>query len=165
LQFSRKKAELSDGVLSDDVIDFIASRVVSNIRDLEGALIRVMAFGSLTKQPITLDLAKKVLIRSSNSTESTVGFDQVMKCVKKHYPYTLEQLKSKNRNKDLSFVRQVAMFLLKKMTDKSFRDIGAFLGGRDHSTVMHAIKRVKGRSEKEVKFKEQLQRIEQEIQG
>ena len=161
----KKKSELNGELLPDEVADFIASRVISNVRELEGSLIRVMAFASLTKQPITLELAKKVLIRTPEGNKTTINFERVIKCVAKHYPYDINALRSKNRNKELSFARHVAMFLLKKVTDKSLRDIGLFLGGRDHSTVMHALEKVTNFAHENKEFELKLQQIEQDITG
>jgi chromosomal replication initiator protein len=159
----KTKAEMSNEILQDDVAHFIASREVLNIRELEGALVRVMAFASLTKQPVTLELTKRVLMRTMEAQSHAVDFDRVIKCVGKYYSYDLADLRSRSRNKDLSFARQIAMFLMKKVTDKSLRDIGDFLGGRDHSTVMHAISKVEQQADERVEFQQLLKRLEQEI--
>jgi chromosomal replication initiator protein len=160
----KKKAEMSHEMIDDEVAHFIASREFVNIRELEGAFVRVMAFASLTNQPVSVDLAKKVLIRTIESSQPlSTDFDRVIRCVSKHYSYNLSELRSKSRNKDLSFVRQVAMFLMKKVTDKSLRDIGDFLGGRDHSTVMHAINKIEQQATIGGDLQERLKRMEQEI--
>lgn len=164
----KKKAELSNSMVSDEVALFIASRVVSNIRELEGALVRVMAFASLTKQQVTLELARKVLLRSSSTEEPSsraVDFDRIVYHVQKQYGYALVDMQSKSRNKDLAFVRQVAMYLMKKLTDKSLRDIGMYLGGRDHSTVMHAISKIEHCNLTDTEFVQKIKRIEDEIVG
>jgi len=162
----KKKAEQSNENISDEVAQLIASRTVSNIRELEGALIRVMAFAHLTKQAITIDLAHKVLMHILVTDEARLSsdFDTIVRCVGKYYSYKLEDLRSKSRNKDISFARQVAMFLMKKTTNKSLRDIGEFLGGRDHSTVMHAISKVEQRAQDHGEFLKQLKQMEHEIQ-
>lgn len=160
----KKKAEMSNEQLDDEVAHFIASHVFSNIRELEGALVRVMAFASLTRQHVSLDLAKKVLVRTAPERQSqSVGFEQVIKSIEKYYSYTLQDLCSKGRNKDLSFARQVAMFLMKKVTDKSLRDIGEFLGNRDHSTVLYALEKVETRSKKDAEFKHKIERMVNDI--
>ena len=159
----KKKAEMSNEHLPDDVAHFIASRVVSNIRELEGALIRVMAFASLTSQKMSLALAEKVLEKNVETRSEPIGFDGIVKCLSNYYPYKLEQLRSKDRSKDLACVRQIAMFLMKKMTDKSLRDIGVFLGGRDHSTVVHALTKVQEQCESDTVFKGHLQQLEDDI--
>jgi chromosomal replication initiator protein len=161
----KKKAESSSGILSDEVAHFIASRCISNIRELEGALIRVMAFASLTKQPISLELARKVLIRSQEHNARTIDFDNITKTIQKHYGHDLVALQSKSRNKELAFARQIAMFLMKKLTEKSLRDIAIYLGGRDHSTVMHAIHKVEEQYKIDQNLQMTLKRIEEDIIG
>jgi len=160
----KKKAEMSADPLPDDVAHFIGSQAFSNIRELEGALVRVMAFASLTRQQVTLELAQKVLIGTAASTKSrSVGFDNVIQSIQKYYSYSLNDLCSKARNKDVSFVRQVAMFLMKRTTDKSLRDIGEFLGNRDHSTVMYAVEKIEERCSKDSEFKHKIQRMIHDI--
>jgi chromosomal replication initiator protein len=159
----KRKAELHAENLDDDVAHFIALQVDSNIRELEGALVRVLAFASLTNQSVGIELAKKVLLRVQSHDTIGVDFRKIVKCVARFYPYSLNDLRSKRRNKNLSFARQVAMFLMKRTTDKSLRDIGHFLGGRDHSTVMHALDKVEQYMEKNPGFSDQLRRMEREI--
>lgn len=159
----KKKASVSNETIADEVAHFIASRTVTNIRELEGALIRVIAFAALTKQAITLDLAKKVLARLVESTPAHQSdFGSVVKVVHKYYHYTLDDLRSKNRNQELVFARQVTMFLMKKITNKSLRDIGDYLGGRDHSTVMHAITKIEQHMQENGEFAEYLKKMEQD---
>lgn len=158
----QKKSEQSHMALDDEVIYYIASSVESNIRELEGSLIRVMAFASLTQQPITLELAQRILMRPYNM-QKHVAAEIVISCVGKYYPFTLAQLRSKSRNKQLSFVRQIAMFLMKETTDKSLRDIGIYLGGRDHSTVVHAVNKVTQYARVHNEFQMHLKKLEQEI--
>jgi chromosomal replication initiator protein len=159
----KKKAQMSEHELSDDVAYFIAERVTSNIRELEGALIRVMAFASLTNQAITLELARKVLRPEEKVT--AVDFNRIVSIIKNHYSYDLADLCSKDRNKDLAFTRQLAMFLMKKLTDKSLRDIGQFLGGRNHATVVHAINKIEMQRKTDVEFQHRINKIESEITG
>lgn len=138
----KKKAELGHEYVTDDVAEFIASSVNASVRELEGALVRVVAFANLTKQKVSVELAQKVLGRvavTEIKRASSVDLDLIIKNVCRRYPFTAEEIKSKSRNKDLAFVRHLAIFLMKKFTDKSLRDIGRFFGGRDHATVMHAI--------------------------
>lgn len=158
----KKKAELSNENIEEEVCQFIAARTVSNVRELEGALIRVVAFASLTKQPISLQLAKRVLVRVPEERVIHNDFDAVIQCINKYYSYKIDDLRSKSRSKEISLARQVAMFLMKKVTNKSLRDIGEFLGGRDHSTVMHAISRVEEYAQTHAEFHHQLQQMEQE---
>jgi chromosomal replication initiator protein DnaA len=161
----KKKAATNQEVLDNDVAHYIASQGSSNVRELEGGLIRVMAFASLTKQPITLDLAHKVLGKNQQeyTHETIIDFDAIVKCFSKYYPYTLNDLRSKHRSKQLSDARQAAMYLMKKMTDKSLRDIGSYLGGRDHSTVMYGLQKVEHSMKDHPGLAAKMQKIEEEI--
>lgn len=159
----KKKAEMSGEHIDNDVAHFIASRDISNIRELEGSLVRVMAFASLTNQPLTLELARRVLCHVAQPKTMMVDFDNVIKCIGNYYPYSLDDLRSKIRSKELSQARHVAMYLMKKMTGKSLRDIGLFLGGRDHSTVMHALSKVEQEIQTNDDFSAHLKKIESDI--
>ncbi|HEV2601844.1 MAG TPA: chromosomal replication initiator protein DnaA [Candidatus Babeliales bacterium] len=158
----KKKAELSGEILHDDVAHFIAAATVASIRELEGALIRVMAYSSLTQERITVDVAKKVLGYPLDVKMGGTDFDAIVNCMQKYYPYNRAQLCSKARNQDLSFARQVAMYLCKTVANKSLREIGDFLGGRDHSTVVHAINKIKRYADEQEGFREQLRQMEQD---
>jgi len=165
----KKKAAVSNDILPDDVADFIASHVTSNIRELEGALVRILAFSSLTKQEVTMELARMVLFHTIQSqpeeNRRSADFSHILKCVGKYYKYDIEELRSKNRNKDLVFARHVTMFLMKKHTNKSLRDIGMFLGSRNHATVKHGVERIEEYTKNSQDFMMQLGRIEQEVLG
>lgn len=158
-----KKADLHAIKLSDEVADFIASRVVSNIRELEGSLIRVGAFASLTNQPITLDLAKKVLLNLNESKKEGILLDTILKVVAKHYTVSLNDIRSKKRHQDIAVVRQVAFYMMKKLSNSSLQAIGNYVGGRDHSTVIHSISKVESLRESNTVFAQKLRSIEQEI--
>lgn len=160
----KKKADMSNEIISDEVAHYIASSVVSNIRELEGALIRVVACAALTQQQITIELAQQVLKTSHASNTNRCVDEGIVFCaIEKKYACTVDQLQSKSRNKELSFARQITMFLLKKMTDKSLRDIGTLLGGRDHSTVLHAINRIEIQLQADSALQEEVQYIEDEV--
>ena len=162
----KKKAELGQDFINDDVAEFIASSVNASIRELEGALVRVIAFATLTKQKVSIELAQKILGRvavAELKRSSTVDLDLIIKNVCKRYPYTAEEIKSKNRNKDLAFVRHLAIFLIKKFTDKSLRDIGRFFGGRDHATVVHACQKMEQYVAVNQDLQEMVRSIEAEL--
>jgi chromosomal replication initiator protein len=162
----KKKAELGQEFVDDDVAEFIASSVNTSVRELEGALVRVLAFASLTKQTISVDLAKKILGRvavTESKRSVSVDFDCVMKSLCHRYPYSVEDIKSKSRSKDLAFVRHLAIFLMKRFTDKSLRDIGRFFGGRDHATVMHALEKMEHHIETDLELQELVRQIEADI--
>jgi chromosomal replication initiator protein len=163
LAILKKKAANHGVVLADDIAHFIASRAIANIRELEGALIRVMAFASLTKQDLSLELAQRVLQRADAPERAAIDLERIAALVHKHYGYDLKQLQAKGRDKDIAFVRQVAMFLMKRLTPKSLRDIGIFLGGRDHSTVLHAIDKVTQEMQARHDLKTKIQKMEEEL--
>lgn len=159
----KRKLEMQNQEISDDVLYFIAARVMSNIRELEGALIRITAYAALTNQPITIELSKKLLMRSNETKEIIVDFNRIIKCLAKHYFYSLQDLRSQGRDKKLSLVRQLAMYLMKKLTNKSLHEIGLFLGRKDHTTVIHAINKIENYLQNDVKFNTEIKRLEQEI--
>jgi chromosomal replication initiator protein len=138
----QKKASSSNQHITEDIIHYIASLPMFNIRELEGALIRINAYAALTNQPVTLDLAKKVLMRTKTTQETTLGFKHIVKSVQKHCEVSLANVRSSKRTKDIVFARQVAMYLMKKLTNRSLEQIGEFFGGKDHSTVLHAITKI-----------------------
>lgn len=159
----KRKAELCNQKIGDDVIEFVASRVVSNIRELEGSLIRITAFAAFTEQEITLELAKKILQNGKSQKTNKIDFNDIIKLLHKQYSYSLAELRSQSRDKDLSFVRQLAMYLMKKHTDKSLHEVGYFLGRKDHTTVMHAVQKIEKCLEKDVSLASRVNEIEKNL--
>lgn len=138
----KRKAFAQNEILSDEAAHVIARRAISNVRELEGSLIRVLAFASLTNQSVTVDLISKVLGTEQQSHSVIIEFDAITKVIQKHYFYGLTELRSKNRTKDISLARQITMYLMKQVTHKSLREIGEFLNRKDHTTIAHAISRI-----------------------
>jgi chromosomal replication initiator protein len=139
----RKKAEDDNLSLGNDVLDYIARNCRSNVRELEGAVIKLLAYSSLTRREVTLDLAKEALggvIRPGAAVEITAGL--IRDRVAAEWGASVEGLISKRRTKDLTVPRQVAMYLIREMLDLSLVEIGNLFGGRDHSTVIHAVNKV-----------------------
>jgi chromosomal replication initiator protein len=159
----KKKAETNAVNLTDDVAHFIASRISSNIRELEGALIRVGAFATLTNHPLSLELAKRVLLQLNENKKEGIMLEKVLRIIAKHYSISITDLKSKKRQKDISIVRQVAFYLMKKLTFCSLQVIGEYIGKRDHSTVLHAISKIENMLDNDKSFAQKLNAIEQEI--
>lgn len=159
----KKKALAANLSLPDDVADFIASRVLSNIRELEGAFIRISAFASLTNQPITLDMARRVLLTINEKKKEGVLLDNILKIVAKNYSISVNDIRSKKRQQDIANVRQIAFYLMKKLTFNSLQAIGSFIGGRDHSTVTHAIAKVEIQLTQDRTMALKVKSIEQEI--
>ena len=140
----RKKA-LSEGLSApDDALEYIASKIASNIRELEGALIRVTAFASLNRQPVDVALAEMVLkdlITDDNAQEITSS--QILTQTADYFKLSMEELCSKSRTRTLVTARQIAMYLCRELTDMSLPKIGQELGGRDHTTVIHADRKIR----------------------
>ena len=158
-----KKADANEIALDNDVASYIASRIVSNIRELEGALIRVGAFASLTNSPLTVDLAKRVLLNVPEEKKEGVMLAKVLSIVTRHYGLSSGDIKSKKRSKQIASVRHVAFYFMKQHAMCSLQAIGSFIGGRDHSTVIHAIDKMEKKRETDPLFDQELRSIEQEI--
>ena len=139
----RAKAEEQSVPVSSDVLEFIARKVVSNIRELEGALNRIVAYASMGAVPITIELAQAVLSNVLyNPKKRQVTPERITRAVSDYYGVQIEALKGQKRDKAIVVPRQIAMFLMREETDVSLLRIGAELGGRDHSTVLHACDKI-----------------------
>jgi chromosomal replication initiator protein len=139
----RKKAQLENIIVPDDIIIFIASEIQSNIRELEGALSKITAYCMLTNQPITVNLAEDILkdmIPQKN--QKIISFELIQKTVAEHYKMSVLEFKQKKRTRTVAFPRQIAMYLCREMTDLSLPQIGEKFGGRDHTTVIHACEKI-----------------------
>ena len=158
-----KKAEANNITLDDEVSHFIASRVHTNIRQLEGALIRVDAFASLTGQQISLELAQRVLLNFNEPKPTKFELNDVATNIAKIYGVTVQELKSKRRSKNVATARQIACYVMKKLTNYSLQAIGQFFNGRDHSTIIHAITTVEKRIKDDRMFASKIKRVEEEI--
>lgn len=140
----RAKAQSENIVAAPEVLSYIANHIQSNIRELEGALVRVVAFASLNKTPITIDVAKEALkdiIGSQKQKPITV--ELIQQAVAAHYGLKVAEMKSKKRTRSIAFPRQIAMYLTRELTDLSLPKIGEEFGGRDHTTVIHAYDKIK----------------------
>jgi chromosomal replication initiator protein len=138
----KKKAETEAVPLPDDVAIFIAGRIKSNVRELEGSLIRLIAYASLTGQEISLALAQQVLRNILDHDEKAVTIEMIQKFVADYYNLKLIELKSRNNSKSVAMPRQIAMYLCKSLTHASLPEIGRSFGGKHHSTVIHSIRKV-----------------------
>jgi len=139
----KKKAEVEKLSVANEVMVYIATKIKSNIRELEGALIRIVAYSSLTNRPITVDLASEALkdIISSKQNQS-ITIDLIQDVVATYFNIRVEELKSQRRTRNIAHPRQIAMYLCRKLTDMSLPKIGEEFGGRDHSTVIHAYEKI-----------------------
>ncbi|HZK24491.1 MAG TPA: chromosomal replication initiator protein DnaA [Oscillospiraceae bacterium] len=140
----RKKAFSENITMDDDVIHYIANNIVSNIRELEGAFIRVIAYSSLTKRRIDIPLAQETLqtILATHEKPKIITIERIQKVTAEHFALKIEEMKAKKRTKNVAMPRQIAMYLARELTDSSLPKIGEEFGGRDHTTVMHAHKKI-----------------------
>src|SRR5580704_7618372 len=137
-----KKAETEGVKLPQDVRIFIATKTKSNVRELEGGLVKLMAFSSLTGAPITMQMAQQVLKHLVHSQERRISIDSIQKVVAEHFLLKQVQLKEKSNTRTIAYPRQIAMYLVKEMTPASLPEIGRAFGGKHHTTVLHSIHKI-----------------------
>ena len=137
-----KKAEAEGVRLPDDVRTFMASKTKSNVRELEGALVKLLAYSSLTGAPITLQMSQQILKHLVHVQERRVTIDSIQKAVSERFQIKQSQLKEKSNTKKVVYPRQVAMYLVKELTDASLPEIGRAFGGKHHTTVIHSINKI-----------------------
>lgn len=138
----KKKMEKETVRVPDDVSYFIASKIKSNIRELEGALIRVVAYATLTGQLLSLKVAQDVLRDSLREEEQKITIDKIQRVVADYFQLKVSDLRSKRRTKSVTWPRQIAMYLVRSLTSHSLPEIGDYFGGRDHTTVLHSFQKV-----------------------
>jgi chromosomal replication initiator protein len=138
----KKKAALERVRLADDVAYLIASRVKSNIRELEGSLTRMIAFCALTGREMSVDLAQEVLSDLWGEEEKIITIEQIQRKVSDFFGVKLSDLKAKNRTRAVAFPRQIAMYLARQLTHASLSEVGRSFGGKDHTTVLHAVDKI-----------------------
>ena len=160
----KKKADVEKLNIPNEVMVYIATKIKSNIRELEGALIRIVAFSSLTNKEISVDLASEALkdIISSKQTKQ-VTIDIIQEVVANYYNLKVEDFKSSRRTRNIAFPRQIAMYLSRKITDMSLPKIGEEFGGRDHTTVIHAYEKISNNLKKDESLQNALNELNKRI--
>jgi len=164
----RKKAEEERLYIPDDVVLYIATQIKSNIRELEGSLLRITAFSAFTGTPLTVDSVQKILkdvVRPPDDA-APITIDKIQRVVAKHFNLDFKDMKSKRRTDAVAFPRQIAMYLARTLTDEfSTTDIGDAFGGKDHTTVMHACNKIKARMSTDPYFVAKINQISQQIRS
>ena len=159
-----KQKTYKDGIdLPEEVIEYIATHITDNIRELEGALISLLAQSTLNKKEITLDLAKDMIDKLIKNTKREISIDYIQKVVCNYFNIPIEQIQSKTRKREIVQARQVAMFFSKSLTKASLATIGSQIGGKDHATVLHACKTVNNLIETDKRFRIQIDEIEKKL--
>jgi chromosomal replication initiator protein len=162
----RKRVQADGYQIRDpEVLSFIAARVSTNVRQLEGALIRVVAHSSISGRPVTVDLAQEVLADLFPTGDGEVRVEVIQEAVARHYGITLDELVGEKRTKRIVVPRQVAMFLCRELTDASLPAIGRAFGGRDHTTVLYAVQKVTKQLPEEGQVYEAVQILAQSLTG
>jgi chromosomal replication initiator protein len=159
----RKKSEDEGVKLPEDVIQFLSTTMKSNIRELEGSLVRLGAYASLTGQAITLDLAKNVLRDLIGDKKKVVAMDDIQEAVCAQFHVKMTELKSRRRSKTLVHPRQIAMYLCRELTDASYPEIGRQFGGKDHTTIIHACRQVAKAKETDTALRTTIETLKEQI--
>ncbi|HEU5303848.1 MAG TPA: chromosomal replication initiator protein DnaA [Gemmatimonadales bacterium] len=160
----KKKAAVERVRLSDDVAYLIAARIKSNIRELEGSLTRMIAFCALTGREMSVELAQEVLADLWGEEERIITIEQVQRKVSDYFGVKISDLKAKNRTKAVAFPRQVAMYLSRHLTHASLAEIGRSFGGKDHTTVLHAVDKILALTQEDPKLRKTIEGLIQGIQ-
>ena len=162
----RKKSQLENYDIPNEVLVYIANNIESNIRELEGALNRVIAYASLTGSPITLELAQECLKQIlANISVTNINHNTIIKVVSRYYDISPDQMITQKRSRDVSYPRQVAMFLCRELTGMSLPKIGQVFGGRDHTTVMHACDKIAGEMDQSADLRRAITELKRNITG
>lgn len=139
----KKKAELEGYNIDDDIFEYIATNIKSNIRELEGALTKIVAFSRVSRKPVDIDIAKEVLKDIISPEDNKVITPElIINTVADHFNITVADISSKKKSQDIVFPRQIAMYLCRQYTETSLQEVGQYLGKRDHTTVMHSIEKI-----------------------
>lgn len=147
----------------EEVIDYIAQEVSESARDLEGIVTSILAYSTIYSREVDMELARKVIQKTTNFTPRTITIEDILRMVCKYYKVEVEYVNTKSRKREVVQVRQIAMYLAKKFVDASSSKIGQSIGNRDHATVLHACKIVKDQMDVDKQFKCEIDEIEQEI--
>ena len=159
----RKKLQADGILISDQVIEYLAYSVNTNIRELEGVIISMIAHASLTNVEVDLELAKTILKNIVSHIDSEVGVDYIQKTVGEYFNISIDDMKAKTRKKEVVIARQVAMHFSKDYTNHSLKSIGYHFGGRDHSTVIYALQSVSDMIDTDSKFKYAMEELKKKI--
>ena len=160
-----KKSE-ADGIhLPEDVRIFIATKTKSNVRELEGALVKLIAYSSVTGTPITLDMAKQTLKYLTAGHEKRITIDSIIRSVAEHWGMPHASLKQKSNERRIAYPRQVAMYLAKDLTQASLPEIGRAFGGKHHTTVLHSIQKIESLRQRDVDLNRTIQSLTDSIHG
>ncbi|MBU1912413.1 MAG: chromosomal replication initiator protein DnaA [Candidatus Omnitrophica bacterium] len=161
----KKKAERNGSKLPDDILYFIAEKIKTNIRELEGALIKLIAYSALENKKVTLELAKEILKDAGSEDSKKITMELIQKKVADYFDIKPSDMKTKKRTRQVAYPRHIAMYLAREMTGLTLPDIGGHFGGRDHSTVIHACSKIEADLKKNQNVKNLLQKLMLDIKS
>ena len=161
----KKKSEKETIALPEDVFYFLAEKIKTNIRELEGALIRVVAYAKLIGKDVSVALVKEVLKDMLIEGEKKITIDLIQKKVSEYFDIKLSDMRAKKRSKTIAYPRQIAMYLARQLTDFSLPEIGDQFGGRDHTTVIHACDKIEGDLKSKEGFKKMIDNLVLSLKG
>jgi chromosomal replication initiator protein len=159
----KKKAAMRNLEMPDDVTCYVASKVENNTRELEGSIIKLQSMAMLNQGPIDMELAKAALGETATAEQKRITIQQILDAVTKYYNVRLSDLQSKKRHKSIAFPRQVCMFLARRHTHYSLEEIGGYFGGRDHTTVLHAVRSIDDDVKNNREINKQLTHLETQL--
>jgi chromosomal replication initiator protein len=165
---SKAEAHLEENpglIINDNMLEFLAQKIDSNIRVLEGALNRVIAYSSFVGRPLTIDMAQEVLKDLIRASQRRITIDDIQRKVADYYNLRLSDLLSARRSRQIARPRQVAMYLSKILTTRSLPEIGRKFGGRDHTTVIHAVKRIEGLRDSDSAIQEEVDLLTRSLES
>ncbi|WP_022684394.1 chromosomal replication initiator protein DnaA [Sphingobium bisphenolivorans] len=160
-----KRANAGDPPVPDAVVDFLARSIRSNVRELEGAFNKLIAYGQLTGRPIDLEFAQSMLADTVRANARRITVDEIQKACAAHYKIDAAEMRSKRRARAVARPRQVAMYLAKKMTPRSLPEIGRIFGGRDHSTVIHAVRTIEELRQTNPDIDADIRALQRQLEG
>ncbi len=160
----KMNAEYRGLILSEEVFESIARQVVSNIRELEGALVRVIAYASLNGVEINRQVVAHALSEIFTESSGAIGMEEILSAIAAFYKLRTDDLRGQGRKKEVVLPRQIAMYLIRELTDASLPEIGQFFHGRDHTTVMYAVQKIQTRSESDAVLREVLETVRQRLE-
>jgi chromosomal replication initiator protein len=160
----KKKSEDYGLMVSDEILEYIANSITSNIRELEGCLIKLLASSSLNAKDINLDLAKRTVKEIATDRKINVSIDNITKTVCSVLNIDENKLRDKTRKKEIVLARQLAMFFSKELTKSSLKTIGLHFGGRDHSTVIHACNSIEQMRHEDISIKNLVENLRNQIE-
>jgi len=159
------KTELAGITLDKDVSYLLASRITNNVRELEGALTRLTAFSHLTKKSIDMDMAKNVLREQLHVVVRSITIEDIQKKIADYYGIAPKDMKSNKRSRNIAFPRQVAMYISKELTQSSLPEIGSYFGGRDHTTVLYAHRKIDAQRQEDRAFDDEISHLLNTLRG